>query len=157
MVGRRRAILGTVRSELGLVRESTTSTVDRGKSRVRPMQRLPTRTPSQFGLASSKWRTSSRTFSKLHTPPARVGGTFNTMNLKPELVAFAAILFVAVGCEPKADPMPVSGPKPPESSFVDEMVAKAQGDPSKLTPEERAKMDKITRGNTDIVIKTSKK
>ena len=79
------------------------------------------------------------------------------MNLKPELVALAAIFVVAVGCEPKPDPMPVTGPKPPESSFVDEMVAKAQGDPSKLTPEERAKMDKITRGNTDIVIKTSKK
>jgi hypothetical protein len=79
------------------------------------------------------------------------------MNLKQVLVALAAVLVVAVGCEPKADPVQVKGPKPPESSFVDEMVAKAQGDPSKLTPEERAKMDKITRGNTDIVIKTSKK
>lgn len=39
------------------------------------------------------------------------------------------------------------------SDFVSQMAMKTQGDPSKLTPEERKKMDEITKGKTDEVIR----
>lgn len=67
------------------------------------------------------------------------------------------LVVAAAGCGPKVEPMKVSGPKNESASFVDQMVAKAQGDPSRLTPEERRKMDEITRGNTEIVIRSGKK
>ena len=51
----------------------------------------------------------------------------------------------------------VATQKTAEASFVDQMVAKAGGDPSKLAPDERTKMDAITRGNTERVLRAGKK
>lgn len=61
------------------------------------------------------------------------------------------------GCQSAPAPAPIGGQKSPDSQFVDQMVAKAKGDPSVLTAEERARMDKITRNSTDMVIKMSAK
>ncbi|MCG9894745.1 MAG: hypothetical protein MH204_04660 [Fimbriimonadaceae bacterium] len=62
---------------------------------------------------------------------------------------------VLVGCGPKVEPMPVTGEKTPEAKFVDEMVAKANGDINRLTAEERAELDRITRGNGQTIISQS--
>jgi hypothetical protein len=71
--------------------------------------------------------------------------------------AFITLALLAiVACERQLDPVKVEK-KTPEATFVAEMVEKAQGDPSRLTTEERAKMDQITRGNTEMVIRSGAK
>lgn len=74
------------------------------------------------------------------------------------LVVVALSALAVVGCGgPAEEPMAVTGPKTTEASFVDQMIAKAAGDPSKLSAEERKKMDEVTRGNTDMVLRGGKK
>lgn len=77
--------------------------------------------------------------------------------MKKYLLVLVVLAVGLAGCAERAvAPEPVSG-KTEEAKFVDEMVAKANGDAANLSAEEREKMDKITRGNTDVVIKSSKK
>lgn len=66
-------------------------------------------------------------------------------------LALVMALFI-VGCSQKEYYMPKAAPTK-EGQFVNDMVKKCNGDPSKLSPEERKKMDTITRGMTDLVIK----
>lgn len=41
----------------------------------------------------------------------------------------------------------------PNSDFIVEMARKTRGDATKLTPEERAKMDELTNGKTEDVLR----
>ena len=68
----------------------------------------------------------------------------------------AMSLFVLIGCEAKPDPAPVTQ-KTPEAGFVEELAQKSGGDISKLTPDERAKLDSITRGHSEIALKSAVK
>ncbi|CAN5400681.1 hypothetical protein BH11ARM2_BH11ARM2_38680 [soil metagenome] len=74
------------------------------------------------------------------------------------MLAAATPLFVVLlgGCAAADDPIKVTT-KTPEGSFVDQMVAKTGGDATKLTPEERTKMDQITRGHTELALSGAKK
>lgn len=57
------------------------------------------------------------------------------------------------GCQPAPAPADFSkSPPTPEKSFVDQMRQKYDGDASKLTSEERSKMDEITHGHTEIAM-----
>ncbi len=67
--------------------------------------------------------------------------------------ALALVLF-GTGCHFGTAPADFSkAPPTPAVAFIRQMRAKYHGDASRLTPEERQKMDKITRGNTQIAMK----
>jgi hypothetical protein len=66
------------------------------------------------------------------------------------LAHLVALSVVLVGCNGNAPPKEGTSA---DSDFVSQMASKTQGDPSKLTPEERAKLDEITKGRTDEVIR----
>ncbi len=58
------------------------------------------------------------------------------------------------GCQSAPAPADMSKlPPTPAKSFIDEMRQKYNGDASKLSSEERSKMDEITRGHTEIAMK----
>ncbi len=59
-----------------------------------------------------------------------------------------------IGCHSAPAPSDLSSlPPTPAKSFIDQMRQKYNGDAGKLTAEERAKMDEITHGHTDIAMK----
>jgi hypothetical protein len=72
------------------------------------------------------------------------------------IVAAASALFV-YGCQSSAPADFSKSPANPGQQFILSMVSKYKGDASKLTPEERQKMDQITHGNTDMVMKAGAK
>jgi|GEM_PF-3817946 hypothetical protein len=62
-----------------------------------------------------------------------------------------------LGCAPAEAPFDATKiEKNPEAVFVDQMVAKANGDINQLSAEERTKLNQITRGNAEAVIKSVK-
>lgn len=63
---------------------------------------------------------------------------------------FAVLLvpIVAAGCSSGG----ADGPTP-DATFINRMVRKTGGDASKLSPDERAQMDKITKGETEAVLR----
>lgn len=87
-------------------------------------------------------------------------GSMDQKKKKTFLIIGALVIAVAVAIlsglssmtrrEYKWDAKPA---ETPETVFVREMVEKAQGDPSRLTPEERMRMDAITHGYTEQVIR----
>jgi uncharacterized Zn-binding protein involved in type VI secretion len=57
-------------------------------------------------------------------------------------------------CSTPNAPADMSGvPKTATNTFIDQMVAKYHGDASKLSPDERKEMDRITQGHTEIAMK----
>jgi hypothetical protein len=70
-------------------------------------------------------------------------------------LAFAC-LWLAAGCGPAEAPAKIDLPKTPEAKYMDDVLARTGGDINKLTPAERQEMDRITRGNTEMVFKTYK-
>lgn len=77
--------------------------------------------------------------------------------MKNITLALIAVVAVVAGCGPKEEPLKVTADQiTPEAKFVNEMKAKAGGDINNLTPEERKKMDEITRGNTELVLSEKK-
>lgn len=72
------------------------------------------------------------------------------------LVAAASALLV-YGCQSSAPADFSKSPPNPGQQFVLSMVSKYKGDASKLTPEERKKLDQITHGNTDLVMRAGAK
>lgn len=76
---------------------------------------------------------------------------------KPHFFLLAAALACAsIGCGPAVAPAQIDAPKTPEAKFIDDTLARTGGDMSKLTPAERAELDRITRGNTEVVFKNYK-
>lgn len=79
---------------------------------------------------------------------------------KVVLVVGAAVIAVAVAVSsgvrslgPQQHRWEAAPLENPDTLFVREMIEKAQGDPNRLTVEERARMDSITRGFTEEVIR----
>jgi hypothetical protein len=74
-----------------------------------------------------------------------------------KLFAFSLVVAVLclIGCQPAPAPANFSNRPPnPAVSFINQMKQKYNGDASKLTSEERAQMDSITRGHTELAMKS---
>jgi hypothetical protein len=74
--------------------------------------------------------------------------------MKKYAILSIAGFFCLVGCQSAPAPADLSKlPPTPAMSFIDQMRQKYNGDAGKLTPEERKKMDEITRGHTNLAMK----
>lgn len=58
---------------------------------------------------------------------------------------------------PKEHPLQFNGPKSPEQTFIEQMQKKSGGDWNKLTAEEQARLNQITRGFGRLAIQADKK
>ncbi|CAN5543997.1 hypothetical protein BH11ARM2_BH11ARM2_38410 [soil metagenome] len=61
-----------------------------------------------------------------------------------------ALAFGLAGCNSSGSDGPT-----PDAEFINAMSRKTGGDVSKLTPDERARMDKVTGNETETVLKMS--
>lgn len=76
------------------------------------------------------------------------------MNRTTALLLAVLLLLGLTGCRQKEYFMPEPEGKTPQATFVDEMRAKSGGDINKLTPEERAKLQEVTRGFGEVALQS---